>query len=458
MQSISDLFTFQYPAEALAVVLAATAVGVAMLLAFILSRRAIRARYFAHRDSRARYVRQNWEKILSEEIPCGRWFNDRTDRSIVEATILDSIDVADAEGLVPLHRLIRNSGLLDWRIGEVRSCRGWRRRRSLLALGRMKVRESVPTLAGALTDANEGVAIDAVRGLGRVGTIDAAEAILKWILSRRIECPQQILQSAFLSCYRTDPSALLRQVLAADDAIRPILARVLAEVVTSRMPGDFLALATDRLAEVRACAARILATVHPHYALSAVTQLGADTEWFVRLRAAVALGQLGELRGIPVLIQILCDRNRLVRLRAASALTCFPGEEAQILNRAMETKDRYALQVLVSEMERSGRIPELVSALADDQRRAIVEPALVAALQGGSMHILVDLLMNHADQRVRTRLARLLAEWGDPQLLRRLEELEVTLEQPREKRVLHWAIDRTKETIEKQANNVVVRV
>ncbi len=448
MQSISKLFSLQYPAEAVGIALAATAALVILLLMFILSRRAIRARYFARRDRRAQYIRQNWEKILSGGISPEQWFYDRIDHSIVEGILLDRVDVADAPGLLPLQELLRNSGLLDKRIREVRSYRGWRRRQSLLALGRMRLPECIPALAEVLTNADEQMAVDAIRSLGHVGTPKAAEAILQRFLDHPLHCPPQILQSALLQCYRSDPSALLQQTLDADDAIRPILARVLAEVATPRMSGDLLALAADPLAEVRASAARLLSTVRPHYALHALGQLAADQEWFVRLRAAVAIGKLGERRGIPMLVRILCDSNRLVRLRAASALTCFQGEEVQILERTMQTNDRYALQMLVSEMERSGRIPELVSALADDAQRAVVEPALLAALRGGSMHILVDLLLSHSDRRVRHRLARLLAASGDAQLLRQLERVEITLTRPRQKRIVRWAILRIRESIE----------
>jgi len=42
--------------------------------------------------------------------------------------------------------------------------------------------------------------------------------------------------------------------------------------------------------------------------------------WFVRLRAIVSLGELGDLRAIPPLMRGVTDSNRLVRLRAAEAL------------------------------------------------------------------------------------------------------------------------------------------
>ena len=191
----------------------------------------------------------------------------------------------------------------------------------------------------------------------------AGEVILQWISGQPAQCPPQTLQNALLNCYRAHASLLLGRALKSDDAIRPILARVLAEIAGARMSGDILALAADPLAEVRASAARVLALVRPHYALHALARLAGDDEWFVRLRAVVAIGDLGERRGVPLLILALCDSNRFVRLRAATSLIRFRGEEERILQLAMQTGDHYALQVLVSEMERSGRIPELVNTL-----------------------------------------------------------------------------------------------
>jgi hypothetical protein len=262
-------------------------------------------------------------------------------------------------------------------------------------------------------------------------------------LARRpIQCAPQLRQTALLSGYRAGQEALFARVLDADDAMRPLLARVLADVARPGMSGDPLALVTDPVAEVRASAARLLAVIRPRYALLPLTRLAADKEWFVRLRAVVALGILGERRGIPALIRALCDTNRLVRLRAAASLVRFNGEEAQVLQLTMRTRDKYALQALVSEMDRAGRISDLVEGLADDDRRAAVEPALLAALEGGAMQVLADLLLHHPNRRVRARLARLMAASPAPGLLEFLEQLEAAFARPHERRVLRWVVSR----------------
>ena len=438
MPSVFEPIQFGNPAEAVFVALTATIVGIFCLIAFILARRAIRLRYFARRDRRNQYIRQHWDAIVSDEIPAATWFFDPIDQPLVEGIALDRMEVAEPEEIGRLAAFFRRSGLLDKRIREVRRVRGWRRRQALLALGQMRCPESIPALAEALKDAGDQLTVDLIHGLGQVGTPRAAEAILERLARRPVQCMPQMLQSALLSCYRADPEALFARVLDADDAMRPILARVLADVAHPAMSGDPLALVADPVAEVRASAARLLAVIRPRYALLPLTRLAVDKEWFVRLRAVVALGVLGERGGIPALIRALCDTNRLVRLRAAASLVQFNGEEAQVLQLATRTRDKYALQALVSEMDRAGRISDLVDCLADDDRRAVVEPALLAALEGGAMQVLVDLLLHHPNRQVRARLARLMAASPAPGLLELLEQLEAALAAPGERRLLRW--------------------
>jgi HEAT repeat protein len=442
MPSIFEPVRFGDPAAAVFDALTATIVGIFCLIAFILARRAIRSRYFAHRDRRSQYMREHWDAIVSGEIPAATWFFDPVDQQLVEGIVLDRMEVAEPEELGRLVAFVRRSGLLDKRIREVRLVRGWRRRQALLALGQMRCSESIPALAEALRDADDRLAVELVHALGQVGTPRAAEAILERFAQRPTGCPEQVLKTALLSCYREDPQALFARALEADDSMRPVLARVLADVAQPGMSGDPLVLVTDPLAEVRASAARLLAATRPEYALLPLTRLAADKEWFVRLRAVVALGDLEERRGIPALIRALCDTNHLVRLRAAASLVKFDGQEAQVLELAMRTRDKYALQALVSEMDRSGRITDLVDRLADDEERAAAEPALVAALEGGATQMLADLLLHHPNRRVRARLARLMAASPAAGLLELLEELEAVLAAPGERRVLRFVISR----------------
>ncbi len=430
----------QNPAHVLLMAVAGTVAGIAVLLASILLRRLVRTRYLRQRDLHTVRIRRDWDRIINREIRPETWLFEPIDRSIVEEILLDRMDVADPAELGPLKQFLRASGLLDKRVWEVRHSRGWRRRQALLALGRMQIPEGIPAIVEVLTDRNSATLVDAVRGLGKIGTPQAAEPILELLQSGKLSCSPQTLQIALVNCYRGKASQLLRKIPECNDALRPLLARVLAEVVDSATTGDLSPLALDPLAEVRASAARALAQVRPPHTCAALMRLAADEEWFVRLRAVVALGELADPGSLRALVGALCDSNRLVRLRAAAALARFEGLEARIFQLTVQTRDRYALQALVSEMERSGRIPELVNALADTERRPFVEAALLAALKGGSARMLIDLWLRHTDKGIRKQLARLLARSGDRGLLQQLEQVSLTTATRRQVRLLRWLI------------------
>jgi HEAT repeat protein len=83
----------------------------------------------------------------------------------------------------------------------------------------------------------------------------------------------------------------------------------------------------------------------------------------------VALGQIENIDKIGILLHSLCDANRHVRQRAAWALAQLPQLD-QILEDVVATKDDYALQAFVSELERSGAIEKLVTGFAGSGRRS----------------------------------------------------------------------------------------
>src|SRR5580658_7501310 len=95
------------------------------------------------------------------------------------------------------------------------------------------------------------------------------------------------------------------------------------------------------------------------YTLPALHTLAADPEWFVRLRAVVALGQIENVGKIRILLHAVCDRNRHVRQRAAWALARMEPQLEQILEDVVATNDDYALQAFISELERSGAIDKI---------------------------------------------------------------------------------------------------
>src|SRR5580700_4722315 len=116
--------------------------GIVLLVGFIVLRRWYRARYFRRRNERTVALRSQWDDILSGKIPAEDWRFDPLDCNIVESILLDSIEMAPADKLPPLLDCLRVSGLLDMRIYQARTSRGWKQRTALLALGRTRAMEA----------------------------------------------------------------------------------------------------------------------------------------------------------------------------------------------------------------------------------------------------------------------------------------------------------------------------
>lgn len=426
----------------LPVAILATLAGIGLPLAFILIRRAYRHRYFRRRDERTLAIRQQWEAIVEGTIPPEKWRLHPLDRDIVESILLDQLEVAPPAEAERLKNCLRSSGLLDVRIWEARSRKGWRRRQALVSLGRMRAPEGIPALAEALDHPYAETRLAALRGLGRTGLPAAGEQILKRVTQGALRVGERPLQDALLNCCRGDAWLLVPHIRTADDRLRSLLARVLGELATADLEEELLALASDPLPEVRASAARALGEAKPRLALTALSHLAGDEQWFVRLRAVVAMGEMRDPRTIPVLIGTLCDANRHVRVRSAAALARFAGQIEPILEQVMKTRDRYALQALVSELERSGSILQFVNDLHHAERKKAAEAGLLAALRAGAHRLLLDALVHHADWRARLAVARLLARSGEARLVAPLEQLEAAAHSWRQRKVIHWVLQK----------------
>jgi HEAT repeat protein len=335
--------------------------GILLLVGFIVLRRWYRARYFHKRNQRTVALRSQWDDILSGKIPAEDWRLNPLDCDIVESILLDSIEMSPADKLPPLLDCLRVSGLLDMRIYEARKSRGWKQRTALLALGRTRAMEAIPALAEGLDSRLRETRIAAVRGLGRTARMEAAIPILDRIVTGQFDAPKRSLKNALVNCCRTNPEVLVSYVEQTTGPVRELLARVLGELASPELGEELLVLAVDSLPEVRASAARALGNTNTSYTLPALHSLASDPEWFVRLRAVVALGQVENIGKIKILLRTLCDANRHVRHRAAWALARMEPQLEQILEDVVNTKDDYALQAFVSELERSGAIEKIVS-------------------------------------------------------------------------------------------------
>ncbi|HET9378711.1 MAG TPA: HEAT repeat domain-containing protein, partial [Chthoniobacterales bacterium] len=351
MASIFERLWKAGPAGFIAKAILVALVADALLLAFILGRRAYRKRYFAKRDSRVFEFRQKWESLIAGEIPYETWRRKPFDRRIIESMALDMFEVAGPEESARLLKFLRASGLIEKRIFEARKLTGWRRMRALVALGRTRAPEGIPALAEGLRDGAIETRLASLRGLGRTASPQAGQEILAWVGENGLVVPALPLQSALIQCCAERPQILLPYLQHAAGPVREVLGRVLGEIATPSLSMELLQFVGDDLDELRAAAARALSNGQPGVAFDVLEDLSQDRAWFVRLRAIVSLGKLSGPRAIPPLLRGLTDSHRLVRLRAAEALVGLTTNPIAIFDQVVSTGDRYGLHAYLTALE-----------------------------------------------------------------------------------------------------------
>jgi HEAT repeat protein len=351
MESIFERLWRLGPAAFVLKAIFAAIVADGLLLGFIMIRRTYRKQYFAKRDARVFELRQNWDRLISGEIPYQAWRQKSFDRRIVESIALDALEAAGPEESARLLKFLRESGLIEKRIFEARKLTGWRRMRALVALGQTRALEGISALAEGLRDRDLEIRLAALRGLGRTACPQAAEEILAWVGEKGLCVPALPLQSALIQCCAERPQLLIPYVQHAEGPLREVLGRVLGEVATPSLSMDLLQFVSDERDELRAAAARAMSHAERGLAFDVLNELVGDPVWFVRLRAIISLGTLSEARAIPDLIRGLTDSHRLVRLRAAEALVNLNLPMIPIFRLVVATQDRYGLQAYLTALD-----------------------------------------------------------------------------------------------------------
>jgi len=357
-----------------------------LLLAFILLRRTYRKWYFANRDARMLAIRQEWDALISGEIPYATWRTKTSERQLIEALVLDAFEVANPEESARLLKFMRASGLVEKRIMEARHHRGWRRHAALVALARTRAPEGIRALAEGLRDRDSETRLAALRGLGRMACPEAAQEILNWVDDAGLVVPALPLQSALIQTCAERPQVLLPHLHHTDKSVREVLGRVMGEVATPSLGSELLRFADDDLPELRAAAARGLSFLDPRAAVRVLSELAKDPVWFVRLRAIVSLGRLCHSTALPFLLKGLTDSNRLVRLRAAEGLVDFKAQLVQVFEMVVALQDQYGLHAYLTALENAGLQASLIAGIKDNSlvSRETIE-MLLEVLQTGKV-------------------------------------------------------------------------
>lgn len=385
MNSILKDFSLQVNAAyLLAIILVAAAAGIGLLLLFLFARRAWQHFQTRRFDALSIQMRQQWRAIVRGEISADEWRDDAMRCEIIQSIVTQEIGAATDKDRAGLQDFLRASGLLDRCMERVYGGHGWARRRSMLALGSMRVPEAIAPLAEGLDDWQLDTRMTAVQALGRTGLSEAAEPILETFMVGGLKVPAEPVANALVRCYEEHPEALLPYLRRSQGESRDLLARVASELATPAMADEMILLAADQRPEVRACAARAMAVAPLAVAIPTLANLVRDDVWFVRLRAAAALHQISLPRAIPILLEAVRDSNRLVRMRAATALAKFEHETMDILRSIVDSRDRYALHAIISALEPGGGFEKVLAQLSDPLLRDEASSLLLRALREGA--------------------------------------------------------------------------
>ena len=367
----------------LTVILVAVSAGIALLLLFLMARRAWQHFRSWRFDAISLKIHGQWREIVRGEIPASQWRNHSPHCGIVQSIVVQEIGAATDKDRAGLQEFLRASGLLDRCVERVHSARGWKRRRAMLALGSMRVPEAIAPLSEALDDVQLDTRMTAVQALGRTSLAEAAESIIEMHMAGELKVPTDLVTNTLVRCYLDRPEALLPNLRRSLGESRELLARVASELATSGMADEMMQLAEDPQPEVRACAAKSLAVAPLPVAIPVLANLVRDKVWFVRLRAVSALNQIPHPRVIPSLLEAVRDSKRLVRIRAAAALAKFERETVEILQSIVNSRDRYALHAMISALELAGGFEKVMAQLADSALRDEAAAQLLDALREG---------------------------------------------------------------------------
>ena len=216
------------------------------------------------------------------------------------------------------------------------------RARAALLLTRTGVPSVVDHITPLLGDPDPDVQLVACSGLARIGTAQAAEALL-WGLITRALPPERIIErlaapwavDTILHTLRSGPSSPPSFLHGVKPRGRPAaleasLARALGIAGDSRAEPDLIGLLDAESEEVEVSAARALGRAGRTACVPALIGTLESDFWPVRAQAAKSLGALGALEAIGPLVRCLCDSAWWVRGNAARALRELgpPGIEA----------------------------------------------------------------------------------------------------------------------------------
>lgn len=196
-----------------------------------------------------------------------------------------------------------------------------------------------PELLEALEDAEEQVAIEASRGLAKIGDAQAVPSLLRAILARSSNNFYSFAKDDLRTLGSPPVAAIREAAISQDPAVRAMAIRLLTEMGGNESDIPLLIDASrDMDREVRTSAVDGLQKFPSRSAVPVLIDLLEDEDRVTSRTSALALANIGDPDSVPALIKSLKDYN--VADLAASALHKIGTPEARAAARAWEQQQK----------------------------------------------------------------------------------------------------------------------
>ena len=211
-----------------------------------------------------------------------------------------------------------------------------------------------------------------------------------------------------------DVNGLLRALLHTDPDIQFLAAEALGELGDPvAIPALARVLSADRYSAVSWQAAVALTRIGPPSVDALIPLTGSESE-DVRWKAALALGEIGDLRALEPLIALLGDRDHYVQSRAATALGMLGQEAVPALIRELREGDgghRWGAAIALGRIRDPRAIAPLVNALGDKYENVRSEAlSSLRVMESGNVDLLIRVLNEVGNEEIRLYVE----QQGDP--------------------------------------------
>jgi HEAT repeat protein len=243
------------------------------------------------------------------------------------AGLLPKLRGADRSMLVDI---LRRRGTIDEARQKTHSRWAVRRYRAVELLGAAGVSEGIPEAGRLLGDRNTDVRLASVRALGRIGTAEAAAALLDHLSSedgQKHWIPPHPVTMALLRIGTDATDALIRALEADVIEVRTIATEVLGVLGVYPAVAELqVRMRVDPSVSVRLGATHALGRLSlPSSVADLTAMLRTEEDIEVLAAACIALGRIVDPATVPELEQAVAHPHPTVRIAAAMALVAFGG-------------------------------------------------------------------------------------------------------------------------------------